>query len=112
MAFSKWEMVDDGSFNGLRKWLRSSDEDEGTVQVAYDQINLQNVLDANKRAQNHQALNRRGDMWHAATIPPIVELEWRTKYGINLADPNHSEGVRRLLNSNEYAYLKRAPIVI
>jgi hypothetical protein len=35
-----------------------------------------------------------------------------TKYGVDPWDPNHAEGRRRLLNSSEYAHLKRAPIVI
>lgn len=109
---TEWELVDDGSFNGLRKWMRSSDDDHGTVQVSYEQINLKETLDDNKRAQNHNELNKRGEMWHAARIPPIVEIEWRTKYGVRLEDPNHKEAVRRLLNSSEYSHLKRAPIVI
>lgn len=108
---SKWELVDDGSFNGLRKWMRSTDEDEGTVQVAYDQINLKQFLDDNKRAQS-EGFDRKSEFWHAAKIPPIIEIEWRTKYGIDLTNPNHAEGVRRLLNSSEYSHLKRAPIVI
>lgn len=108
---SNWELVDDGSFNGLRKWMRSTDEDEGTVQVAYDQINLKQFLDDNKRAQS-EGFDRKSEFWHAAKIPPIIEIEWRTKYGIDLTNPNHAEGVRRLLNSSEYSHLKRAPIVI
>lgn len=112
MSFSDWEMLDNGSFNGLRKWIRSSGDDEGTVQVAYDQINLADTLDDNKWAQNHAPVNKRGDMWHAATIPPIVEIEWLTKYGVRLNDPNHTQAVKRLLNSSEYSHLKRAPIVL
>jgi hypothetical protein len=34
---SDWQLIDDGSFNGLRKYIRSSDEDQGTVQVRYEQ---------------------------------------------------------------------------
>jgi len=109
---TEWELVDDGSFNGLRKWMRASDDDHGTVQVAYDQINLQAFLDDNKRAQNSGELDRKGEFWHAAKIPPIIEIEWRTKYGIDLTNPNHAQGVKRLLNSSEYAHLKRAPIVL
>lgn len=112
MSFSDWEMIDDGSFNGLRKWIRSSDEGEGTVQVSYEQLGLGQMLDDNKRAQNHGELNRSGEMWHAAKVPAIVLLEWMTKYGIDASNPNHAAGVKRLLNSNEYAHLKRAPIVI
>ena len=106
-----WELVDDGSWNGLRKWMRATDEDEGTVQVAYDQINLAETLAANRAAQA-ESFDKRGDMWHAATIPPIVEIEWLQKYGVRLNDPNHKPAIKRLLNSSEYAYLKRAPIVI
>src|SRR5580765_7417786 len=108
---SDWELVDDGSWNGLRKWMRATDEDEGTVQVAYDQINLKQTL-ADNRAAQAAGFDRRGDMWHAATIPPIVEIEWLQKYGVRLNDPNHGPAVKRLLNSSEYAYLKRAPIVL
>lgn len=104
-------MVDDGSFNGLRKWMRVLEEDEGTAQVAYQQINLQQTLDANRRA-DAEGFDRRSEMWHAATIPPIVEIEWLTKYGIRMHDPNHAAGVKRLLNSSEYSHLKRAPIVL
>lgn len=106
-----WQLVDDGSWNGLRKWMRSSDEDEGTVQVAYEQINLQQILDDNKRAANHE-FDRKSEMWHAASIPPIVIMEWLTKHGVRAWDPNHAEGVKRLLNSSEYAHLKRAPITL
>jgi len=108
---SEWELIDNGDFNGLQKWIRASDEDHGTVQVAYHQKNLAEILDDNKRAQN-DGFNRKGDLWHAATIPPIVEIEWLTKYGVRLKDPNHAGAVKRLLNSSEYCHLKRAPIVL
>lgn len=111
MSDTPWEMIDDGSFNGLRKWIKGTDEDHGSVQVAYEQINLQAILDDNKRAQN-EPLNRRSEFWHAAHIPPIVEIEWLTKHGVSLKNPNHAPAVKRLLNSSEYAHLKRAPIVI
>lgn len=107
-----WELLDDGSWNGLRKWIKGTEDDEGSVQVAYEQINLKQILDDNAAARNSGELNRRGDFWHAATIPPIVEVEWLTKYGVSLKNPDHAPAVKRLLNSGEYAYLKRAPIVI
>jgi hypothetical protein len=108
---TEWELIDDGAFNGLRKWIRGTDDDEGSVQVAYDQFNIKQLLDDNKRAQN-DGFDRKGEFWHAATIPPIVEMEWRTKYGVRLNDPNHGPAVKRLLNSSEYSHLKRAPIVL
>ena len=109
MGATDWELVDDGSWNGLRKWMRG--DDEGAVQVSYEQVNLQSVLDANKAAQN-ESFDKRSEFWHAATIPPIIEVEWLTKYGVRLKDPNHAPAVKKLLNSSEYSYLKRAPIVL
>lgn len=111
MSFSDWELIDDGSFNGLRKWIRSSGDDEGTVQVKYEDFGASLILEDNKRAQN-ESIDKRADMWHAASIPAGVLMEWLTKYGVHPYDPDHAEGRRRLLNSSEYAYLKRAPIVI
>ena len=47
-----------------------------------------------------------------ASIPTVVQLEWLTKFGIDVHDKNHIEGVKRLLNSNEYRYLKVRNIII
>lgn len=106
-----WEMIDDGEWNGLQKWIRSSEENDGTVTVAYHQKNLQQILDDNKRAQN-EAFDKKSEFWHAASIPPIVEIEWLTKYGVSLKNPDHGQAVKKLLNSSEYRHLKRAPIVL
>jgi hypothetical protein len=46
------------------------------------------------------------DMWLAASIPIEVQFEWINKHGINMHNPNHKEGVKRLLNSGEYRYLR------
>jgi hypothetical protein len=53
-----------------------------------------------------------GDGCLVATIPPEVQLEWLDKFGIWYLDPNHADGVKRLLNSNEYRYLKVRNIII
>ena len=108
---SGWELVDDGSFNGLRKWMRALDDDDGTIQVSYEQTNLQQILDDNKRAQN-EGFDRKSEFWHAAKIPAIIEIEWRSKYGVDLGNPDHGPAVKRLLNSSEYCHLKRAPITL
>ena len=111
MAHSDWEMIDDGSFNGLRKFIRSSDDDDGTVQVKTEQ-DISPVLEMNKRLQNDRA-GRMGDgMEKVATIPTHIIFEWITKHGINLYNPNHQEGVARLLNSSDYRWLKVRDIII
>lgn len=111
MSFSDWELVDSGQFNGVRKWMRSSGDDEGTVQIKSEDFGSALILEANKQARS-ECLDKRSDMWHAASIPAGVQLEWLTKYGVHPYKPDHAEGRRKLLNSSEYAYLKRAPIVI
>lgn len=108
-SVNDWQLIDDGSWNGLRKWIRGNEDD--SVQVAYEQTNLKEYLEDNKRAQN-DSFDRKSEMWHAASIPPIVIMEWLTKHGVRAWDPNHAEGVKRLLNSSEYAHLKRAPITL
>ena len=64
------------------------------------------TLDRNKALQNEDGFGKGRDMWLAASIPIGVQYEWRVKHGVSLWDPNHKEAVRRLLNSNEWRYLR------
>lgn len=111
MSFSDWELIDDGSFNGLKKYIRSSDENQGTVEVRYEQDTTP-ILDANKRAQSDTAGTRMGEMEKVASIPAWVMYEWLTKHGVNFWNPNHEDGVKRLLNSSDYRWLKCREIII
>ena len=112
MAFSNWELIDDGSFNGMKKFIRSSDEDEGTVQVRYEQDTTA-ILNHNKAMQAATAGTRMGDgLEKVAHIPTYIIYEWITKHGINLYNPDHQDGVKRLLNSSDYRWLKCREIYI
>lgn len=102
-TFSKEELIDDGSFNGVRKWL-SSNED-GDVQVRYEGHDVQPILDHNKAMQN-ESHDKRSEMWHAAKIPASVMYEWLVKYGVNAWNPAHMDAVKKLLNSSDYRYLR------
>ena len=109
---SDWQLIDDGSFNGMRKYIRSSDENQGTVQVRYEQDPTK-LLDANKRAQSATAGTRMGDgLEKVASIPACIIYEWITKHGVNLYNPNHQDGVKRLLNSSDYRWLKTREIIL
>ena len=88
---------------GLKTWWSTPDDGE-TWNIRYEQDTAP-VLDANK-AQQSEGFDRRRDMWHAARIPAAVQMEWLTKYGIDIWNPNHKAGVKRLLNSSEYAHLR------
>lgn len=112
MSFSDWQMIDDGSFNGLRKYIRSSDDDEGTVQIKTEH-DMTALIDANKRAQSESRGTRMGDgLEKVASIPAGIIYEWISKHGVNLYDPNHQDGVKRLLNSSDYRWLKCREIII
>src|SRR5262245_4751011 len=77
VSFTDWELIDDGSFNGLRKWIRSSDDDEGTVQVRYEGYDVPVIIDRNKKAQSEwNGRFGEGGLHHAAHIPASVLLQW------------------------------------
>lgn len=107
---SDWEQIDDGSFNGVKKFIRSSDEDHGTVQVRYEQ-DATPIIEANKAAQTWNT-GRMGEMEKVASIPAIVMYEWLHKYGVNAWNPEHQPAVVKLLNSSDYRYLKCRDIII
>jgi hypothetical protein len=112
MSLSDWELIDDGSFNGVKKYIRSSEDDHGTVQVRYEGHDATPIIDANKRAQVDNLNTRMGEMEKVASIPVSVMYEWLTKYGINAWNPGHQDAVIRLLNSSDYRYLKCRDIII
>lgn len=106
MSEGRWELIDHDPHTGLRKWM-DYDPDSDSVLVSYDQDKtvVDAALDRNKYVQNEHH-DRREDMWHAAHVPVEIMYEWLTKYGVNAWDPSHIDGVKRLLNSNEYRYLR------
>jgi hypothetical protein len=82
-------------------------EDRAIVKTSVD---VEPVIDRNKQ------LYTAGDgytpdrtMRRAASIPMSVVLEWRQKFGVDVFKKEHWPAVRRLLNSNEYLYLRTAP---
>lgn len=108
MSFSDWEMVDNGAWNGVRKYIRSSDEDHGTVQVRYEGYDIPIIKKRNVEAQNEWSGFGKGELHHAATIPVSVMLEWFQKDGIWATDD--TDYMVRKLNDPDWAYLKRMPI--
>ena len=67
---------------------------------------VQPVLDHNKAMQNCDN-NKASEMWHAATIPPVIEVMWRNE-GVRLEDKNCHDEIKKRLNSSEWAYLRTA----
>lgn len=86
------------------------DETDDRTFISYEQ-DVEPILDANKALQN-EATGRMGDMVRVASIPTTVQLKWLTEYGVDLMNKDHMPAVKRLLNSNEWRYLKVRNIII
>ena len=80
--------------------------DDKTV-VIHSSGDTQPVLDANKEDANHgNPWTPSRDLKHVARIPAEVYLIWLNKYGIDALKKEDAPAVRRLLNSNEWSYLR------
>ena len=97
-------LFDHDPLTGMTTWFSSSDEDGGTWNFRYEQ-DCGAVLDVNKEAQA-DGFDRRSELWHAARIPAVIQMEWMTKHGVCLWDKSHADGVKRLLNDPDYRYLR------
>jgi hypothetical protein len=89
---------------GTKTWFSSSDDNGGTWSFRRE-ADVAPVLDRNKSAQA-DGFDRRSEMWHAGHIPAVVIDLWRDKYGVDIFNKDHMPAVKRLLNSNEWAYLR------
>lgn len=97
-----WELIDDGSFNGLRRWMRATDEDEGTVQVKTEAFGERAIIEENKRADTHKVDK---ELWHVGHIPASVGLKWLVEEGIDMWNPHHMDALKRKLMDSDYRHL-------
>lgn len=100
---SGWRPFDYDPMTGMTTEFSTPDDGE-TWGFRYTQDTAP-VLDANKE-QQATGFDRRSNMWHAARVPASIIMEWREKHGVDLYNPAHKEGVRRLLNDPDYRYLR------
>lgn len=109
---SNWELLDYDPALGRSKWIASGeDPDTVLVKTQFDADHTNAIIDANKAAQIDNT-GRMGDMAHAASIPTSVMYEWLTKFGVNAWNPAHMDGVKKLLNSSDYRYLRVRNIIL
>lgn len=99
----KRELLDYDPLTGIRQYYGFDEHGNEYLVDEGDTSATKQVFDQNKRIEG---TGMGKDMRLAASVPPEVQLEWMTKYGVNMFDPNHKEAVRRLLNSNEYAHCR------
>ena len=97
---SDWEMIDDGRWNGVRKFIRDGNED-GDVQIRYEG-NDYGIIEDNKRAD---APNMRDDMPLVGHIPASLGLKWLVEEGLDLWNPDHTDGIAKKLMDSDYRHL-------
>jgi hypothetical protein len=111
MPMTDWELIDDGSFNGVRKWIRSNEDDHGTVQVRYEGFDVPVILKRNHEARMENDGKRMGDgLEKAAEIPATVLYKWLVEDGVWA--PDDPEYTKRKLNDPDWRYLKCRSIIL
>ena len=91
-------------FAGLTHTYDQVDKDRFVIKTGGD---VQPVLDANKQDANHASnWSPSRDLKHVARIPQEIYMIWLHCHGVDALNPDHAPAVRKLLNSNEYLYLR------
>jgi hypothetical protein len=99
--------LDHDPLSGITEYVHPKSEGGFLIESVQD---VEPILERNKALQNHHdGYTPSRDFKHVACIPPIVELLWRSKYGVDVYDKNHQPAVRRLLNDPEWRYLRTSP---
>jgi hypothetical protein len=99
------DRIHDGVIQETTHW----DESEEKLVVHREQ-DVTDLLADNRKMFNSgmDGYTPSRDLQFAARIPLIVIEQW-FRQGINFFDPNDWPKVERMLNSNEYLYLRVAP---
>jgi len=104
-----WQLIDHDAARGVRKFIASGEDDDSLL--VRTEIADGAVIARNRDLQN-EGFDRRSEMWHAASIPTSVMFEWLTRFGVNAWNPDHSDAVKKLLNSSDYRWCKVKNIIL
>lgn len=95
--------LDHDPLTGISQYFAVDGEGQEYIIDRINRASTKAVLDQNQRLEG-EGMGK--DLRLAASIPPEVQFDWLDRYGIEFWNPAHKEGVKRLLNSNEYRYLR------
>lgn len=103
-------VLDHDPLTGVTEYFEATD-DGFSIRTVQD---VTAIIEANKARQNlgRDAWRSQGDWRLEASIPIGVQYDWLTRYGVDVLNPDHMHGVRRLLNDPEWRYLKCANVII
>ena len=99
----KRELLDIDPLSGIRQYFGWDDDGNEYIIDEIDRNLTSAVIERNKQIEG---VGMGKDMRLAASIPPEVQFEWLDKFGIEFWNPAHKDGVRKLLNSSDYRYLR------
>lgn len=103
-------LLDYDPATGMKTW-HHYDEATDTEALEYEQ-DVEPILERNKALQADNEGKSMGDGCHVASIPSSIQLKWLIEHGVDITNKDHMPGVKRLLNSDEYRYLKVRNIII
>lgn len=96
-------------YDGVKEWFVYDFATENThIETTQD---VEPILDANRLLAQDDDYTRAGikeEMWHYATIPVVVQLQWLKEYGPERwpMRPGNENLLYRLVNAPEWNYLK------
>jgi hypothetical protein len=96
---------------GIRTWMHTHADKTFTIETEQD---AGPILERNKAMalERGKRINDRINV-PVASIPITVQYEWMKRYGIsNVFDEEYEPLIRRLLNSNEWRYLRTSEIYL
>jgi hypothetical protein len=98
---SNWEVIDDGSWNGVRKSIRSNPHDPDAIEVRHEDVGSRQIIEENKRADTHKIGK---DIWHVGRIPGWILHEWYTEEGLDVysSDPDMRKRVMKKLMDGDW----------
>jgi hypothetical protein len=78
--------------------------------IVHREADVEPLLEANKAlATSGDGYSPSRELRRAASIPMAIIEKWKNELGVDVFNPDHRPAVRRLLNSNEYRFLRTAP---
>jgi hypothetical protein len=96
--------------SGLVETFHMDDEGNIAFQMTAD---VEPAIEDNKRAISHgDGFTPSRDMVRVASIPIAIQYEWIQKFGVDPLRKENEPLLKRLLNSNEYRYLRTSEIII
>lgn len=96
-------LLDHDPLSGITQYFGVDADGQEYIIDRINRATTKAVIDQNKRIEG---AGMGKELRLAASIPPEVQFEWLDKFGIEFWNPAHADGVKRLLNSNEYRYLR------